>query len=396
MPKDDRLGVLRAEIEAAQRALAELDGETRSSYPAELKFMEDVLGFAALVLERSDAELLSDQIFASIQAAAQNVSGNPAAALPNAQAGAWGDAILQAVTRLPAARDRDLEQAAKRAAANLQRAAANRLKALLRDITNASTQVEELRGDIETRSTEFGERIEARSAELETKIAELESTVASQREALDQLMTRHTSEFSEAQGQRASEFQEQSAATRTQLRELTEEAQQDISREVGEIRRMQEESAQLVGAIAVTGTAERYGIEADTQQSIADRLRLTTIVLALAAVGMAVWAAVHPNQSGGAIAAKLGVSLVLGGLAAYTARQSGRHRAREETARSLQLDLTAFGPFIESLQDEQQEEERVIMTRRTFGRTAVAKPLEEEFGPGPFSFLMRRKQKELE
>jgi hypothetical protein len=63
---------------------------------------------------------------------------------------------------------------------------------------------------------------------------------------------------------------------------------------------------------------------------------------------MAVFAVVHHVNDNSAVIAKLGVSAVFGGLATYTARQSGRHRKKEEErARNLQLELTAFAPFIE-------------------------------------------------
>ena len=65
---------------------------------------------------------------------------------------------------------------------------------------------------------------------------------------------------------------------------------------------------------------------------------------------------------------KLSASALIGGVAAYAARQSARHREREERARNFQLELQAFGPFIEPLSTEQQEEERVVMTRKTFGK----------------------------
>jgi len=44
---------------------------------------------------------------------------------------------------------------------------------------------------------------------------------------------------------------------------------------------------------------------------------------------------------------------------------------QEERARSLQLELTAFAPFIEPLDDGLKELERVLMTRKTFGHIAA-------------------------
>lgn len=91
---------------------------------------------------------------------------------------------------------------------------------------------------------------------------------------------------------------------------------------------------------------------------------------------------------------KLALSIILGGIATYAARQSANHRRREERARDLQLELTAFAPFIEPLSAEQQEEERVIMTRKTFGKTTTAEKQAEEPGPTALSLLLRRKAEE--
>jgi hypothetical protein len=92
-------------------------------------------------------------------------------------------------------------------------------------------------------------------------------------------------------------------------------------------------------------------------------------------------------------AGKIALSLVLGGVATYAANQSKNHRDREKHARNLQLELTAFSPFIEPLTTEQQEEERVRMTRRTFGQIPALDD-SPELGPTPLSLLLQRKKKE--
>jgi hypothetical protein len=77
--------------------------------------------------------------------------------------------------------------------------------------------------------------------------------------------------------------------------------------------------------------------------------------LALGAVIVGLFAIFDRSDNTHVVVAKFIVSAALGGLAAYTARQSGRHREREERARNLQLELTAFGPFIEPLDKDQQD-----------------------------------------
>jgi hypothetical protein len=159
---------------------------------------------------------------------------------------------------------------------------------------------------------------------------------------------------------------------------------------------METESAQLVGAIGLAGTAERYSEESRQQRRAAFWLRLAAIVVALGAVGVTVVASLNHDDSTQHLLAKLSVSAILGGLSAYLARQSGQHRRREEHARALQLELTAFSPFIEPLTPEQREEERVIMTRKTFGKTTPSDASEDEPGPAPLSFLLQKRRKELE
>jgi hypothetical protein len=121
-------------------------------------------------------------------------------------------------------------------------------------------------------------------------------------------------------------------------------------------------------------------------------------VVALGAVAMGVWAVVHHADDTNTLAAKLGVSLVLGGLAAYTAAQSGKHRRREERARDLQLQLTAFSPFTAPLDPELQQLERVRMTRRTFGTIDTAQAEEDDTGPSAMALVNRvlRRQNEPE
>jgi hypothetical protein len=62
--------------------------------------------------------------------------------------------------------------------------------------------------------------------------------------------------------------------------------------------------------------------------------------------------------------ASLVVTAAAGGLTAYAARQSGHHRDREDETRRLQLELTAFGPFINDLQNP--SEARAEYAKRLF------------------------------
>jgi VIT1/CCC1 family predicted Fe2+/Mn2+ transporter len=390
--RDDRFNSIRGHVQDAHDKLHLLDEAQREAHAAELTRLEEVIAYAALVLDATDPNLISTSAFTAIQSAASNISGNPLAALQSG--GAQADALLDAIALLPSARGRDMEQQAKDAAATFQRSASQRLSSVDSRLGGVRRRLETLEAAVDARATELQQQIEQRAAGFEPRVAEAEQTVVTQRQAFDQLMTQQSSAFTKWQEERSAEFQEALEGFRTELARTEHETAREVEERVSEIRRMEHESAQLVGAIGLAGTAERYSEEAREQCRVANRFRTLTIIFALAAVAVAIVAAVREEQSAEALAAKLAVSLILAGLAAYSARQSGRHRAREEHSRSLQLELTAFSPFIEPLSPEQREEERVIMTRKTFGKTTPPQAAEEEPGPAPLSALLRRREQE--
>lgn len=177
------------------------------------------------------------------------------------------------------------------------------------------------------------------------KLAEFEQTLTAQRQALDEF--------------------------RAELSRAQEEALADVEQRVDEIRRREEESATLLERIAHAGMSEASRRQGRRHRVAAELLRALTVLAALGAVAVALLTA-GTDPTAEALVASLFGSLVLAGLAAYFGAQSSRHHAREEQARALQLELAAFGPFIEALPAERQEEERVIMTRKLFGTPLAA------------------------
>jgi hypothetical protein len=390
---EDRLESLRQYLDDAKEEIAGLPKEQREQYPDQTERLEHVIAFAAMALERTDAEMVSDQALSEIQSASQQITANATTAVTNAAA--YSDQLLLATLKLPVAVGREVEQNVKETAANFQRSAAQRLNSLREDFATAKSEITDLDEQIAQRFEELSRELETATSNVQAKLAELEQTIEVQRQGLDELSTRHSSSFSEAQEERSATFQEELAKYKEQLDGIATSTREDVEERVAEIRRMEKESSELVGAIGLAGTAERYSEEVKEQAEIANRWRWATILFGLAAAAVAIYAVVAGDQSNQDIVAKLAVSLILGGIAAYVARQSARHRRREEQARRLQLELTAFGPFIEPLQPEQREEERVVMTRKTFGKSTEKAAPEEEPGPTPLSFLLRRREKEL-
>jgi hypothetical protein len=248
-----------------------------------------------------------------------------------------------------------------------------------------------LQTTVETLATTAQASVDTLMASVQTKITEFDAVLAAQRQAIEEARAAQSETFSTSQGERATAFQEEITRAREELTNLDKQSREEVEARVAEIRRMEKDASDLVGAIGLAGTAERYGEEAVAQKKIANGTRLATVALAVGAVVMAIVAATAgSSDKWHGVVAKLAVSAVFGGLATYMGKQSARHRAREERARNLQLELTAFAPFIEPLGKDQQDFERVLMTRRTFGHIGALPELQDEtaFGPlGPIEFV---------
>lgn len=399
---DDRLDALRERAKQAQDRIAEVaDADWRDAEVRE-RFV-GVLAYAQSVLEATDAALLSATASSAVDGPLSEIAGDPATAVANAES--WGDRLLDALAALPVSRGRDVEQTVKDTAATFQRSAQQRLGALRAEFEATSRSIEEIASQIVQRDNEFRETIEERRTEFVDEIERLQTAFSARLDAysaaltdeqatLSSLRSSQRAAFEESEELRARVARSRLEETEKELTDLQARVTDEVERRVAEIRRMEEESARLVGAIGLAGTAERYAEEVSEQKEVADRWRLATVAFAVVAVGGAIFALAQTNQGIEHLVAKLAFSLIAGGIAAYTARQSSYHRQREQRARDLQLELTAFSPFIEPLSAEQQEEERVIMTRKTFGKTTQGAAPDEEPGPTALSFVLRNKQAE--
>lgn len=366
---DERQQRILNSLDHAAKSLGDLVEAERTQAAGNVEMLEEVVAYARAVVAQSAAPLISEPALSSIVSHADAIAADPNGTAANARA--YADPILSGIALLPLARDRQVEQAVREAAANYQRSVTQRLKAIEEEAVETAAAVrvtlEAAQADVEKAAATAAADFAQRAAAVETRVTEIETAVATQTQRLDAMVERQSASFTAVQDERAEEFTAELARVQSALEGVLANARQEVADHVAEIRRMEEESSGLVHSIGLGGTAERYGDESKYQRGVANRFRWLTICLALGAVGVAVWAVVHKVDNNSLVTAKLAVSTILGALAAYTAKQSGRHRAREERARNLQLELTAFAPFIEPLDDEIKEIERVRMTRKTFG-----------------------------
>jgi hypothetical protein len=138
------------------------------------------------------------------------------------------------------------------------------------------------------------------------------------------------------------------SATRDEISEKADELIKEVTARRDEVER-------LYRVIADTGTAGAFAEDAKTQQGIADTWRRYTVrcgvATALLAVGSVIFTALTHHTTDVAHAGSLLVAIVVGGLTAYCARQSGHHRDRELESKRLEMELTSIGPFTDALTD---------------------------------------------
>lgn len=384
-------------LTGASEALHGLSADERAANPEGADLLERAIAYVEIVVRQTDSALITESALNSLVAQAEQVPGDPAAAVANARA--YADNLLQPASVLPPSRDRDVEQAVKDAAANFQRSATHRLKALSSEVDRYKKEIDVQMGNVRTKVdeglSEATTRTDSQAADFTGKLAAFETTLTKQRQAVSQALERQSDAFSQTQEERAETFQSDLKKARDEIAAMLKASRGEVDARIAEIRRMEEEASGLVHSTGLGLTAERYGEEAVEQRKVADRYRWMTVLLALGAVAVAIYAIVDRVDDPSAVAAKLGVSLVLGAVAAYTAKQSGRHRRREERSRDLQLQLTAFAPFIEPLDDDIKTLERVLMTRKTFGNVGMLPDADADHRYGPLGPALEEIQKRL-
>jgi hypothetical protein len=235
-------------------------------------------------------------------------------------------------------------------------------------------------GDQAPRAERFNEMEEARVDQPNSEPGADSTRVAEELENLP-------SEFRSERGSMGSDFGftselgKQSEAAAQELREQAEPNAR-LEEEVDSVRlkletranaiiealeEKREQAAELVEVMSTSTTAGAFGKEAKAQKREADQWRVLTVsigiaaaVVGVAAIGVSIALATSPPL----VIAEIGAVALLLGIADYAARQAGHHRRREERARRLELDVTAFGPLTSALSESDKQRMRSEFVER--------------------------------
>ena len=276
----------------------------------------------------------------------------------------------------------------KKINASVGRAITSTVRELRSELRDLEREMEEGRRRQAEMSAQALAQEEQKRAEIAARLDELRTAISAEKQRLDQVVPTFDSTFAQAQAQRDEQFKaaisdfsdesgelvqrvndeasELSDRLRASVRKLVDDASLQAEGMLEHVSEKRDQVDRLYGVITNTGTASAFRDHAQEQKRQADIWRGMAVAFAIVAVAAAVWAAGHSDDSTHGLVARLAISAAAGAIAAYAGRQSSRHRGREEEARQLELDLTAFGPFIESLPEEKQQGAREELLKRIF------------------------------
>ncbi len=264
-------------------------------------------------------------------------------------------------------------------------------------VANLDRDVEGLRGRIS--------EVDQARVDALGRLAELREEAKQDKGRLDSAISEFQSQFSQAQESRRSEFAQdqksRSAAHQTAVQAAEarfEELRQAVSSEadttlegirsqaeeersqqsevaghhIEAISALEEQAAQIVGAIARTGMAGGYQLEADSQRKSATTWRwvvVGSLVAVAAAAAFALLAARQPGSGGldlGVFFARSGLGLPMLLLAAYAMRQADKHERSERRLRKIQLELASLGAYLELMPEEKRQAIQADLVSRFF------------------------------
>lgn len=388
---DDRLNnaLLQQKIGEAEERLSNLNTEAadraQEQFPGGPERVGAVLEQATAVVGIAKPELLSqgqiNQMAEALDLLGQRIQSFEANEFQWSEVDGVADTLLDRLSGWPQAGGIPPEEV-KEAASRFRRSAGMLLSNIEAEAQAVRAQIQ----DQQTIADELRAKTDETKSSADAEIESLRAVIEEQKARLDEAIRANQGQFSEAQERRVTEFRDELTEFENRMTELQSRAtetlksqearlEEDIDGAHTQIQEKLDEAERIVGAIATTGTIGGFQREAGSQKETADRLRLAALLTAGVAAVIAILGVVHASNGGNGadVAAKALASFVFFGIAGYLATQSGKHRDREERAQRLELELAAFGPFINDLPEEKQNDLVEKLADRIFGHEPPSK-----------------------
>lgn len=267
-----------------------------------------------------------------------------------------------------------VEEKAKEAARRFSQSLGPRIRAIESEVEQLGTRLSELSESANTEANATSER-------LDTLKGEIENTET----RVGELISDQDSKFTEAQEKRREEHAKVISEAGDRLDDAAEAFEQRKDEATGRLDKIEQEVAEAAAKIGASTAAVDHGAENVRQTKLAFRWTLATLGLLVGAslVSIFVLGILKADQSPESVAGKITVVLVLAGVAGYAGGLAHHHRERAANARRLEIEMNAFGPFIEPLDRHERNDLRSTAVWRFFGPNTAAQEPDGDPRPGP-------------
>jgi len=190
------------------------------------------------------------------------------------------------------------------------------------------------------------------------KVEELTLLIAKKEEQIKNLNKEHISEFTKVKENASMHLNEGIEKIRASGLKNLEELEEQLLK-----------AQQIVGAITTTGVTGRFQEIADKNKEAANTFRWIAIILMTILSGVLGWTLWDINI--GELPWETGLVRILAAAAlsypaTYAARESNKHRKIQNRNRKIELELSSFTPFIQTLNNQKKDEIREKMVDRYF------------------------------
>jgi hypothetical protein len=260
------------------------------------------------------------------------------------------------------------------------------LKTLENSVDAFTTRIEQKK----KRVADGLQEVAANRSTLDNKLTELSAQIESKKTEIDQLASGWQKQFSDAQSERTTEYDNwrKEAATELEgrivdlietnsnkLQKNNQEFAIEIAKYIKEAKKKHAEILELHEIVAGDSVAAGYLQNAQDEKKQANFWRWASICFIVSTAGWTAFSyfkdpTMMPSDLGywGQALKAFSVAGVLLFGAVYSSKQSNVHRKNESRTRWLALEVKAIDPFIASLSEEDQRTLKKTLSDRLFGQ----------------------------
>ena len=314
---------------------------------------EHVVEFTKTMLDRCDTDLVSQTVLDQLNSAVTALLNHWNAFVQNRD---WnvltvhGDSLLTHVANL-SSKQRPIPKTYTHLLSSLR----DRTAEMLRQIREASQQQDVEIEDFDSRLEVLSKSIEQQESQLEAQKTRMDTLITQQLETFGNAQQTRGQEFTSFIDDRESDFDNAQSEQESKFEELYQQVTQAGQEQIDNLKADCEHAKEIVGIIGNVGVTGEYQKVANQEKNMANIFRWFAMACF---IGMLVTMFFILQESFKTescdwtmVLFRVLFATIILVPALYCARESTKHRKREQENRKLELELASISPFLEKLND---------------------------------------------